>query len=280
MAGCADERDAGLGDAGRRVLALDRDAVGVAHRRRRRRRRPTPRTRAATVPAGTHTFSPVSGRRRRRSRGSCGRADRLVQGDGDDAIAAGDAGERRRRAEVRQRGRRRPSRRTPAPARSARPTSSSTTATSSDAEPAATDRLPAGRCRRCPASASVLHSSRSRPCSLAAGGLLSCRWCTRSVRMRPVSSRSSSWSEREGEVHRRAYLPARGNPSPNMRDEVALHLVGAAAEGEDHACRGRSTLEPRPQHRAGRVGLEVRRPGRGPPSAAGTPRGRTRCRTP
>ena len=95
------ELEARLGDAGRRVLALARDAVRASGRRRTRRWRrrhrspPARGPRSATSPAGTQVFTPSSTQPSPSARGGRGRvqrvARRLDQRRGEHRVAGDDA---------------------------------------------------------------------------------------------------------------------------------------------------------------------------------------------
>ena len=112
-----------------------------------------------------------------------------------------------------------------------------------------------------PASASAAHRSRSKP-SLVGDDLL------RALERRGVGQDLGRELAEvllvggEGEVHQR--LSPR-EAQPEHGDQVALHLVGAAAEGEDDRARGARARAATRSTAPGASGFEVRRPGRGSP---------------
>ena len=75
----------------------------------------------------------------------------------------------------------------------------------------------------------------------------------------------------EGQVHRSQLLGDAGDAEAEQRDEVALHLVRAAAEGQDQRPLQRA-LEPAREDRCRRRRAGGARRDRPPPSAGGTPR--------
>ena len=240
-------------------------------RRSPRRTRDRPRTRpasavttirAASTPAGTHTFSPVS----RPSpsavvAGANASPTGSIERGGDDAGAVGHAVEVLDTAEVRQRAS------PPSPitanagtGAAARPTSSSTMHVSRKPRPPPPDRLR----QRDPDEAGIGH----RAPQLVVDGVR--RW-------RAPPSPARGWRRRRGSGapapaarpgRRRTRGPcqrlALGQAERELRDQVTLRLVRAAAEREDeraavHAPRAGSAA-PRPARRASGT-----RPRRAPP---------------
>ena len=140
----------------------------------------------------------------------------------------------------------------------------------------------AGRCRagrRRPAPPTVRRSNASPPASMRLQGARGSTGRRGSGAARSETACCSSVKEKSmaGAVPRLSVGP--GQAEAEHGDQVALHLVGAAAEGEDDEAAV-DALEAALSTRLGRVPAQVGGLARRPPSAAGRPRGRTRCRTP
>src|ERR1700677_3499867 len=115
---------------------------------------------------------------------------------------------------------------------------------------------------RRPASASSRQSGRSNGPSGAAACSISLRrsWVTRSVKIRPASSRTASCSSLYEKSICRSLFSVRsagpGHAEAEDANEVALDLVGAAPEGQDDDGAGLH-LEPAGKDRSGRAAREI-----------------------